>query len=405
MINLLRAFLAIKVSSVSQFEDYDLVNFYKPAAQNLSGVYVSNDQNFLRLSGLVTPIFPIFLKIFGYGLLVQFIYIIIFVLLLILVYRITLKLSSKKTAEIAVLFVSLEPSLFISSLSVAPELLFSFTLILALYFGVCKPIKNTELNYLVLGSLLGISVLIRPIALVMIICLVIFWIITYHQTSRAIFLSTSIITTVSALIWSTRNLVVHGFFNISTISSNNILWFEGVPALSEAKDISFEEAVSVEEALRDQRIGVNSSVFESYNYDSKRGLELIFEYPSGWLQSHLKGVGKILFGVFKSKYRIIDTEVFGVNNHVLLNIHYIILGLITLLIWILFIIGVSQFYKLDVFNTRFFLLILLAVLLPATGQVAYARFRSPVVPIICIIAAMGTQNLFNKIYKVAKWKK
>jgi hypothetical protein len=51
------------------------------------------------------------------------------------------------------------------------------------------------------------------------------------------------------------------------------------------------------------------------------------------------------------------------------------------------------------------LLILIAILLPATGQVAYARFRSPVVPIICIVAALGTQDLLSKINKVIKWKK
>jgi 4-amino-4-deoxy-L-arabinose transferase-like glycosyltransferase len=245
IINLFRTFLAFKVSSISEFEDYDLVNFYKPAAQDLYNVYITNDPNLLGLSGLVTPLFPIFLKIFGYGLLARFVYIIIFVLMLIVVYRITLKLSSKKIAEIAILLVSLEPSLFISSLSLAPELLFAFTLTLALYFGVCKPIKNIELNYIVLGILLGVSVLIRPIALVMIICLVVFWIITYFQTSQTIFLYTSIIAIGFALVWSIRNLLVHGFFNVSSISSNNIFWYEGVPALSEARGVSFEEAKDI----------------------------------------------------------------------------------------------------------------------------------------------------------------
>ena len=404
-INLFRAFLAFKVSSISEFEDYDFVNFYKPTAQNLYNVYITNDPNSLGLSGLVTPLFPIFLKTFGYGLLARFVYIIIFILMLTLVYKITLKLSSRKIAEIAILLVSLEPSLFISSLSLAPELLFSFTLILALYFGVCKPIKNTELNYIVLGILVGISVLIRPIALVMIICLVVFWTITYFQTSQTIFLYTSISATVFALAWSIRNLLVHGFFNISSISSNNIFGYEGVPALSEAKGISFEEAKNIEDALKKQIIGDYPSVLKLHDYNSKRGLELIFEYPIGWIQSHLKGVGKILFGVFKSKHSIIDQKVFGINDQVIQSIHFVILGFITLIIWILFLNGVSQFYKLDVFNSRVFLLILVAILLPATGQVAYGRFRSPVVPIICIVAAIGTQNFLSKIHKEIKWKK
>jgi 4-amino-4-deoxy-L-arabinose transferase-like glycosyltransferase len=404
-INLFRAFLAFKVSSINEFEDSDFTQFYKPTAQDLYNVYITNDPNLLGLSGLVTPLFPIFLKIFGYGLLARFVYIIIFVLMLILIYKITLKLSSRKIAEIAILLVSLEPSLFISSLSLAPELLFSFTLTLAIYFGVCKPIRNIEFNFIVLGILVGASVLVRPIALVMIICLVVFWIITYIQTSQTIFIYTSIIATVFALAWSIRNSLVHGFFNISSISSNNIFWYEWVPALSEAKGISYEEAKDIESALKKQTIGDHPSVFELHDYNSKRGLELIFEYPIGWVQSHLKGVGKILFGVFKSKHSIIDQKVFGINDQVIQSIHFVVLGFITLIIWILFLNGISQFHKLDIFNSRVFWIILVALLLPATGQIAYARFRSPVVPIICIVAALGTQDLLSKINKVIKWKK
>ena len=401
-INVFKIIIAFKVLSISQFQDYDLVNFYKPTAENFSKVYILNDPNFLKLSALVAPLFPLFLKIFGYDLLAQLAYVIVFILILILVYKITLKLSSKKAAGIAVLLLSLEPSLFISSLSLAPELLFSFTLTLSLYFGVCKPIKKIELNYLLLGILIGISVLIRPIALIVVICLIIFWLINYYQTFQTIFLLTSVIASVFVLIWSLRNLLVHGFFNVSSISANNIFWFEGVPAFSEAEGISFEEAKSVEGGLKNQIIGNNPSVIEEYNYNSKRGLELVFKNPTGWVQSHFKGAGKVLFGVYKSKFKIIDEKIFGIDNQMIQSIHFLILGLITLLIWIFFLNGIGPFYKLDLSNARLTMLIIIAILLPATGQVAYARFRAPVVPLICIIAAIGVQNILNKDRKVIK---
>ena len=405
IINIIKIFIAFRVLPISEFKDYDLVNFYKPAAESFSKVYILNDQNYLYLSALVAPLFPLFLKIFGYDLLAQLVYIILFVLILILIYKITLKLSSKKIAGIAILLLSLEPSLFISSLSLAPELLFSFTLTLALYFGVCKPIKKIELNYLLLGILIGASVLIRPIALVMVICLIIFWLINYYQTSQTIFLSTSVIASIFALIWSFRNLVVHGFFNVSSISSNNVFWFEGVPALSEAKGISFEEAKSIEGGLKSQIIGNNPSVIEEYSYNSKRGLELVFKYPIGLIQSHFNGVGKVLFGVFKSKFKIIDEKIFGIDSQVIQSTHFMILGFITLLIWVLFLNGVRLFYKLDRLNALLVLLIIIAILLPATGQIAYGRFRAPVVPFICIIAAIGVQGMLNKNRKVIKWKR
>jgi hypothetical protein len=239
----------------------------------------------------------------------------------------------------------------------------------------------------------------------MIVSLFIFWIVTYYQTSKNIYLLTAAATIVFSLVWSLRNLIVHGFFNVSSISSNNIFLFEGVPALSEEKGISFEEAKKIELALKKRIIGDYPSVLEGYNYDSKRGFALIFNYPIGWVQSHIQGVGKVLFGVYKSKFRIIDEQVFGINDQIIQSIHFSILGFITLLIWVLFLNGVSLFYKLDVLSARVTFLILIASLLPATGQVAYARFRSPVTPIICIVASLGIQNLLNKSRKAIKWIK
>jgi hypothetical protein len=404
-INLFRGLITFKISSVSQFKDPDFLNFYKPAAQDFYKVYISNDPNLLNLSGLVTPLFPFFLKIFGFGALAQFVYFIIFLLILVLTYKITSRISSKSIAIFAVLLVSLEPSLFISSLSLSPELLFSFILTLALYFGVCKPIENEDLNYLVLALLIGISVLVRPIALVMIIFLFLFFVINYYITSKPIFLFASVTTTLFALAWSTRNSILHGFFNVSSISSNNIMWHEGVPALSEQKGISFEEAANIESTLKNQLIGDEASVAENYNYDSRRGLELIFEYPFGWIESHFKGVGKVIFGVFKSKHRILNEEIFGVHSQTLQSIHFITLGFITLLIWMLFLGGIKTFYGPNFLYAHIAFLILIATLVPATGQVAYGRFRSPVVPIICIIAAVGAQNLKDKYSAVIKSRK
>ena len=404
-INVFKVIIAFKVLQISQFQDYDLVNFYKPTAESFSEVYILNDTNFSKLSAFVVPVFPLFLKIFGFNILAQSVYIILFILILILVYKITLKLSSKKVAGIAILLLSFEPSLFISSLSLSPELLFSFVLTLALYFGVCKPIKKTEINYLILAILIGISVLIRPIALIMIICLTIFWLANYYQTSQSVFFAMSVIASVFALIWSFRNFLIHGFFNVSSISSNNIFWYEGVPAFSEAKGISFEEAKSIEGGLKIQLIGNNPSVIEEYKYNSTRGLELIFNNPIGFIQSHVKGVGKLLFGVYKSKFKIIDEKIFGISEQAIQNAHFVILGLITLFIWILFFTGVSSIYKLDFSNALVTSIIIVTILLPATGQIAYARFRAPVVPFICIIAALGVQNILHKNRKVVKWKK
>lgn len=166
--------------------------------------------------------------------------------------------------------------------------------------------------------------------------------------------------------------------------------------MAEAKNLSFEEAKLIESDRRVFELGINPTVSELYSYNSNRGMALIKEYPIGWIQSHINGIGKILFGVYKSKYKIINEEVFGLNSNLLNNFHFICLGLITLAIWFFFIFGIRVIVQLD-FNSALVLFILvISIIVPATGQIAYARFRVPTVPFICIVAALGLNKLWSE---------
>ena len=58
-----------------------------------------------------------------------------------------------------------------------------------------------------------------------------------------------------------------------------------------------------------------------------------------------------------------------------------------------------RFILLNFLVFALFALITVSSILPASGQVAYARFRSPIMPFVCIISAVGLVKLKESYLK------
>jgi len=276
--------------------------------------------------------------------------------------------------------------------------LFTFVIVLGVYCVLCKPISVDNLNTVIFCAAMGLSVLIRPIALFLVIPIFLFWIIKFINDKKYINLGYTMITITPALFWSFRNYVLYGFFNVSSISAHNLLWYEGVPALAEGNRISFEEATGLESNLRSQSIGQNSDVYETYVYNNDRGLNLILNHPVGWVISHLKGAAKLFFGIFKSKYEVVINSVYKIESQNFNRIIFLFLGIVILLIWILFFYGFKSAFLKDKISASILLSIIVLLLIPASGHVAYARFRVPVSPLLCILIGYGIQKLLKNNY-------
>lgn len=376
--------------------DPDLINYYEPVSHNLWETYVSVTSSMASLSAQVTPVFPIFLKICTNRSVGTFLYSVLSIIILALAYKICLNLFSKKIALISIFFLSIEPSFYASSLNLSPELLFTFTILFAVYMFICKPLKSSFLNNIFFSFAIGISALIRPIALILVICICVYQGIKFMKTKNFRELSCALMTILPSLLWSFRNYLVHGFFNISSISAHNLLWYEGVPALAEDSGLTFENATAVESNLRTQKIGDNAPINEVFFYNSNRGLKLITEHPLGWFIVHIKGTAKLLFGIYKSKYEGIISSIYGINNHLLINIIFAMLGVIILMIWVLFYSSLKPAFKQNRRFAGISLVIIMLLLVPATGQVAYARFRAPASPFICILIGYGIQSFIDR---------
>jgi len=407
LINLNRIIIGFQISRVNSIYDPDLMSYYEPASKNFLSTYFEVRPQFADLSAQVTPFFPIFLKISGNRSVGLFVYSLLSILILVLTYKICLKLFTKQVAIITILILSVEPSFYASSLNLAPELLFAFTMVLATYLIICKPYKQIYFNYIISFFVIGLSILIRPIALLFIVAIFLFWVASYIKNKDNLKIVYALMTILPSLSWSFRNYIVHGFFNVSSISAHNLLWYEGVPALAENTGLTFEEAGAIESNLRDQYLGQNAGVLERYDYNSKRGIELVLDHPVGMVIAHLKGTAKLVFGVYKSKYEIIINNVYNIENQIYYKFIYACLGIIILSIWLLLFYGLKPAFRQNYMTSSFMLLMIFLILIPASGQVAYARFRAPVSPLLLVFAGYGLQEYFKGnflFFKTSKTK-
>ena len=395
LINLNRIVIGFQLSRVDAIYDPDLMSYYEPASKNFLATYFEGKPQFADLSAQVTPLFPIFLKITGNRSVGLIVYSVLSILILVLTYKICLKLLTKKIAMVTILIFTIEPSFYASSLNLAPELLFTLTIITAVYFIICQPLRQIHLNYMICCFLIGISVLIRPIVLLFLIMFFLFWTAIYIRSRDHLKILYALITIIPSLFWSFRNYTVHGFFNVSSISAHNLLWYEGVPALAESTRITFEEAGVIESNLRDQYIGQNAGVLERYNYNNTRGIELVLDHPVGMLIAHLKGAAKLVFGVYKSKYEIIINNVYNVENQIYFKIVYACLGIVILSIWLLFLYGLKPAFQSNFVSSSLILFMIILILIPASGQVAYARFRAPISPLLLIFVGYGISEIIK----------
>ena len=394
-INIHKLFISFQLLSIEKNYDVDYLNFYEPVSKNILKTYFLQDPNMSILSAQVTPLFPIYLSLFPDRELAMIANVIMSFVVLILVYFIVLNFSSHRIALISVIILSVEPSFYASSLNLATETFFTLFLVLGIYFTTSKPFSNNNINLLLQAVFFGMSALVRPIALIAIIVLSLLYLVCFIKTSKKIYFVSIFLVSIPSIIWSFRNFITHGIFNISLMSANNIFVYDGVAALSIAEDITFEEAGRIESDLKAASLGSIYNVKESYDYDNNRGLELITEHPISVLILHCKGVFKTSFGVFKSKFYIIFNEIYRIDSNKLTGIILLSLGLLVVCIWILTIYGINPALKCDSYNTILILLLIVSIILPATSHVAYARFRAPVAPLISIIAALGLNHLLQ----------
>jgi 4-amino-4-deoxy-L-arabinose transferase-like glycosyltransferase len=394
-------FLVTMIRKSNYFLEPDFVAYYTPISEHFITVYLQNtSQSYTleKLSAQVTPLFPLVVWILrtNAGLLI-FLFICSLVITL-LTYIIAKELFGVTSAIWATIFVCLEPAFFTSSLNLAPEILFSLFLILGVYFYILHLKKNSSIHLLLCSLLIGLSVLVRPIGLIPILGLVCWLILQKKNFSKKGKWWSIILLLLPSAAWSLRNLIWHGIFTVSTISSSNLTMYEGVAAKALANKVDLREAQLLEETKIIAKFGETPDLIDLNSYYVQRGLSLIVEYPIAFLQTHIVGSFKLMFGISETKFKLWLSELYGVHQTSVLV--WVAIFMIVSLIWLLF------FYKLIALSSSEgsrimpILIIIFALLVSSSGVIGYSRFRAPVVPLLCILAGSGVVLLTSRALKL-----
>lgn len=367
-------------------------------AQNFSDSYSLTDSSNPYLSFRRTPIYPLFLSLFseGKGLFASLVaQQVLSMGIVYLTWLLSKKLFSEKIAWIAGLLTSIETSLLTSSFMILSETLFTFLFLSGIYaFIYSQYCHFQKICYVFSGVFFGLSALTRPIGIAIAVILVLYLLLT-HGKMRLRTLITLSVMVVFIICWSIRSLLSFGIFEVSSIQAHNLHLFEGSGARAYRLGIPLDDVHTIEANLMSSAIGEEFTLADEQKYRNARGLTLILENFPWFIQMHLVGATKLLIGPGQG-----DSLGFLTSGQIYTAAevwHFILVGFLltlTSFILVMALVGILRSEK----SSQFLLILisLLVVVSISSGIQAYARFRAPIAPLLCVFAAIGIDKLLNK---------
>ncbi len=344
----------------------------------------------------VTPGYPLFLSLLSALEIWQIIFIQFCILGLtqFLCYRILKNLFQPRIALLGLAIFLLESSTNVESFHILTETLFGIFFLAFLYFFSKR--TNSKLNPIIAGGLLGISLLIRPVAQILIVALVATFLFAKQKKNIAICLVLSVAILSS---WLIRNNNVFGIPQLSGIQSLNLLYYEGAGASSIAKSQTLEKTQTLEGAREASSLGEAPNLIDIVHYRQNRGIALIKQNFLGFVELHAKGSVKILLGPGSATIdEIVRQMPFGTFPGSIYKFFSITLSLLLALfsfyaIWLL----IRDKQRTGKYFHVFVALSFLLLLVSSAGANAYSRFRVPLVPLEIILSLYSGSYLKEKL--------
>jgi 4-amino-4-deoxy-L-arabinose transferase-like glycosyltransferase len=342
-----------------------------------------------------------------------------------LTYHLTRRICTRQLAILAAVLLALDLASSVSAHQVLTETLFTFGFVLTLTAGLAclSPSHAPARLAMLYGSLLALTTLIRPITYYGIGLVVLIFPMLWRRVCRYSF--GTIARALCALVlpwvvmiggWHVRNWEVAGIPEFSGIQNYNLLFYRGAAIVARRDGISFAEA--------QHRLGYGSdgglrpemaqwSHAQRSQYWKQQAFELFEAHPLLMLRTHGFGLLKLLFGPAETSLLIYlgyDAGPTGpvkdlftlpwrqyfrkwgreapaalmlclfANVHLLVVYGGVICSAITL----------ARSPRRDSWPAHVFLGSWMGYLIViSAGPEAYARFRIPLMPLLCVYAAYG----------------
>ena len=379
-------------------------NSYLTYSENFGSLIFGANPPFAELGLIRTPGYPFFLLLLKFISLKELIFIQLVMgsAISLVTYKICKILFGERIAFLAFLFSAIEISLFYEEFYLLSDTLFAFVLVWAIYVAVIVDKRNLyNFKYaLLVGLLIGISILIRPIGQVIIAAFIIFLLLHFRNLKMRNFFLVSLLAisvTISPLIL--RNWLVFDVVKVSSIDSVNLLYYEGANTLALTSKESLEVIQKREALLESSVLGDKPTIKEAVEYRQSRAINLIINNPFFWVESKVIGVGKLLLGISRvSSNKVLMGNGDDTEPSKFLDLSRFFALIVTIAMAIFGFIGFIRILvtRKDL-GPQILLCFFAFLLLSSAGGNAYSRFRVPLNTPLAIFASIGLISIFKYI--------
>lgn len=340
-----------------------------------------------------------------------------------LLYFVVVAAWGTRAGFLAALLLALDPLSFLYSQMLLSETLFTLSLVLLVCVAAVLLREKTPNAILpiALGICLSFSALVRPIAYYL-LAPALLGILLWTKKSRrpwTVVLAQMGLVTLPWLLavggWQARNKIATGHAVFSTIQDYNLLFYRGAGIVARRDGISLEDAqAKLTAELADKNVEYPSELYRS------RGLALIRDYPSFFLQNEAAGGLRMLAGPAGGrirKYFGIESDGGGpmeglrhlsirewirkwLGQHPLQFSLLIFEAAFMILLWGGILASLPRIARdRENWPLHFVLIgLCLYILILSAGPESYARFRAPLMPFFAVYATLGIESIWKQFH-------
>jgi len=335
-------------------------------------------------------------------------------LTILIIFLIARQLWEPKVAILAASFMAIEPLQTLYSQTILSETLFTFFMAFSLLaFTYLLSTKNRFRWALILGIMLTLATMTRPISYYLVLCIILGLLIfkqrVAHSWTQLLIISLLIllpfILVTSA--WKARNENLTGVYALNDAMSETMLYYKAKGVLMTADSLTEDEA----QAEIIKRLPANfKTPKERADTETKLAKEIILGDMGSYLKLSLKGLKAIILGPgLVSQAMFYDYKNRGLKTNSTEKDY-------KLWYWILIAYGLAFIAITYLFSAYGFFLafkssspqhnvihilmlgtILYFILISTGHTAADSRMRVPVIPIIILYAAYGISHAFNTL--------
>lgn len=284
-----------------------------------------------------------------------------------------------------------------------------FTFFITTFFYLTIQIlkqKNEVQSFFIIGFLLAITTLIRPITAPLSLLIIPYFIIVLlsQKTKKQIILKKITCYLIPIILilgaWSFRNFIKTGYFHLSSVSLNYTYFYRAGGIIAQRDHIPFEKVrIKLSNEFYAKQF---KSTADKQNFYKKQSFNLIKKYPKylfhdiiyGFIQN-FNGSGfseTIQQYSISNKYAKLFLKLFCTSYFYIFYI-LVLAGIISSL----------RNSTMPWIEISMVLLIVYFLIIPAAPG-AYSRFRVPIIPLMTLLAGYGLNNIAEKFVNTTKGK-